>query len=352
MSSHLPSSSAAKHRGLKVVAIGGGTGLATLLRGLKRYVRAPGEAEPGGPFISSLSAVVTVSDDGGSSGKLRKDFNIPPPGDIRNCIVALSQDEALLARLFQFRFPEDSALSGHNFGNLFLAALNQMTGDFGQAVELSSAVLKTKGRIFPATTANVELAALMHDGSVVLGETRINGSEKRIVELSLLPPDVRPLPEALDAIADADLITVGPGSLYTSLICNLLVPGIPEAIAESRALKVFVCNLMSEANESLGLDAVGHLWAVYRHAKRPIFDYVLVNSRPVSPGLAALYAEEGACQVTADTAELQRFGVEPVMGDFLEEEGVARHATDRVAAELMRLAQSTPPRVKVKVNVE
>jgi uncharacterized cofD-like protein len=330
--------SASAAHGLKVVAMGGGTGLSTLLKGLKRYVLVPGEVETQAPVISSLSAVVTVTDDGGSSGKLRTEFNILPPGDIRNCIVALSEDEALLSRLFQFRFAADSALSGHSFGNLFLTALQQMTGDFAQAIELSSAILKTRGTIFPATTANVQLEAIMQDGSCVSGETRIHASEKRIAELRLSPPDVAPMPQTLEAIADADLITIGPGSLFTSLIPNLLVHGIPEAIASSRAVKVFVCNLMTEANESLGLSAAGHIRAIYEHTGRPVFDYALVNSRKVSAALAANYALEGACQIFCDQSEMEALGVVPVIGDFLEEGLVARHASDRVAAELMGIA--------------
>ncbi len=343
--------------GYRVLAMGGGTGLSTLLRGLKRYVALPGQASiPAPQSIASLWAVVTVSDDGGSSGRLRKEFNILPPGDIRNCIVALSREEELLSRLFQYRFPEDSALSGHSFGNLFLTALNAMTGDFAKAVELSSEILATRGTIFPATTANVELEARMHDGSRVRGETKINASEKRIVELMLVPADVPPMPQTLEAIAAADLITIGPGSLFTSLVPNLLVHGIVEAIAASPAIKVFICNLMTEANESLGLTAAGHIRALYKHAGQPIFDFALVNNRPVSPSMTASYALEGASQIVADVGEIEALGVTPVLGDFLEEAGVARHATDRLAAELMRILHARggcrETRAKVAVNAD
>ncbi|MFB3812534.1 MAG: uridine diphosphate-N-acetylglucosamine-binding protein YvcK [Terriglobales bacterium] len=347
---------AAAATGYKVLAMGGGTGLSTLLRGLKQYVTVPGQIAPSGPYIATLSAVVTVSDDGGSSGKLRKEFNILPPGDIRNCIVALSKEEEVLARLFQYRFPEGSALSGHSFGNLFLTALNAMTGDFAKAVELSSEILATRGTIFPATTANVELEACMDDGSRVRGETNINASEKRIVELMLDPPNVRPMPQTLDAIAAADLITIGPGSLFTSLIPNLLVRGIPEAIAASPAVKVFVCNLMTEANESLGLTAAGHIRAIYKHAGRSIFDFALVNNRRVSNSLAAGYALEGASQIVADIDEIEAMGITPIVDDFLEEAGVARHATDRLAAQLMRILHAESAcrqtRAKVAVNAD
>src|SRR5512146_2618561 len=357
---------ASERRGYRVVAIGGGTGLSTLLKGLKRFVPLAGEPITQSPAISQLSAVVTVTDDGGSSGKLRKEFNILPPGDIRNCLVALSGDEALLSRLFQFRFPEQSALSGHNFGNLFLTALTAMTSDFAEAVKLASEILATRGTIFPATTANVQLEARMDDGSHVHGETSINASPRRIVELTLAPADVEPVPQTLDAIADADLITIGPGSLFTSLVPNLLVRGIPEAIAASRAVKIFVCNLMTEANESLGLTAAGHIRALYEHAGRPIFDYALLNHRQASPEMRAQYALEGATQIVIDRKEIEALGVRVVLGEFLDEAGVARHATDRVADDLMRIAveargndfqrlapvRSVPACAKVAANAE
>ncbi|MFB3918156.1 MAG: uridine diphosphate-N-acetylglucosamine-binding protein YvcK [Terriglobales bacterium] len=337
-------------RGIKVVAIGGGTGLSTLLRGLKRYVLAPGARPRLANSIRELSAVVTVTDDGGSSGKLRKEFNMLPPGDIRNCIVALSEDEALLARLFQFRFPGESALSGHSVGNLFLTALTAMTGDFAEAVNLSSAILATRGTIYPATTANVQLEAAMDDGSVVKGETNITASTKRIVELRLVPSDVTPVPQTLEAIASADLITIGPGSLFTSLVPNLLVRGIPEAIMASRAVKVFICNLMTEANESLGLTASGHIRALYKHAGCRFLDYALVNRKPVSDAMKAQYALEGASQIVADVPEIEALGVRPVLGDFLEEAAVARHAHRRVARVLMRMAAGAPSLPQVRLR--
>src|ERR1700738_2170983 len=196
---------------LRVVAIGGGTGLSTLLKGLKGYVTTPALATPGQPTIRELSGVVTVSDDGGSSGRLRKELNMLPPGDVRNCIVALSEDEALLSRLFQHRFVKGSGLEGHSFGNLFLAALTSVTKDFSEAVRLSSEILLTRGHIYPATTSNIELEALMEDGTRVRGETNIPASNGRIRELFLVPPDVGPMPQTLEAIANADLITIGPG---------------------------------------------------------------------------------------------------------------------------------------------
>jgi uncharacterized cofD-like protein len=330
---------------LHVVAIGGGTGLSTLLKGLKNYVTPPAERShrPDEPSISNLSAVVTVSDDGGSSGRLRKELNMLPPGDIRNCIVALSEDEALLSRLFQHRFLKGSGLEGHSFGNLFLAALTSITSDFSEAVRLSSEILLTRGHIYPSTTANIELEALMEDGTRVQGETKITASKGRIKELFLVPPDVEPLPQTLDAIARADLITIGPGSLFTSLIPNLLVRGMPQAIVDSPAVKVYVCNLMTQANESLGLTAADHIRALNRHAQvQRIFDFALVNRTPAEAELKAKYALEGATQIVSDLEAIEGLGVCPVLGDYLDQGMVARHATDRVASDLLQLVAQAP----------
>jgi uncharacterized cofD-like protein len=347
----------ARARELRVVAIGGGTGLSTLLRGLKKYTAAPQSRDarsaaqanrlpissPGSASqISELSAVVTVSDDGGSSGRLRKELNMLPPGDVRNCIVGLSEDEALLSRLFQHRFEKGTGLGGHSFGNLFLAALTSLTGDFSEAVRLSSEILATRGHIFASTTANIELEALMQDGTRVRGETRITASKGHIKELFLVPPNPEPLPQTLDAIARADLITIGPGSLFTSLIPNLLVRGVPEAIRESPAVKAYVCNLMTQANESLGRTAADHIRALNDHARFQIFDYALINRAPLSPDLKAKYALEGASQIVADLEVIEAMGVCPVVGEYLSEDGVARHDTDRVAQDLLQLAAQAP----------
>ena len=336
-------------RPLRVVAIGGGTGLSTLLKGLKHYVlHAPytGESKPAHSVvvIDELTAIVTVTDDGGSSGRLRREFGILPPGDIRNCIVALSEDEALMSRLFRYRFPGESgesALEGHNFGNLFLCALTEVTGDFAEAVRLSSEILATRGHIYPATTANCELEALMDDHTRVRGETKITASKRRIVRLQMIPPDVAPMQQTLDAIANADLITIGPGSLFTSLIPNVLVKGIPQAIARSQALKVYVCNLMTQCNESLGYTASEHIKAIYDHAGERIFDAALLNTAQISDALKAKYALEGASQILVDESDVQALGVKPILGNFLfEENGVARHSYTQVAEELMRLTTS------------
>jgi uncharacterized cofD-like protein len=329
-------------RSLRIVAIGGGTGLSTMLRGLKRYVASPasqdedGAPSPDSPsLIRDLTAVVTVTDDGGSSGRLREDFKMLPPGDVRNCMTALSEDEHLLAKLFRYRF-EQGELEGHSFGNIFLAALSNITGDFAQAVQMSSQILATRGRIFPATNTNVTLAARMDDGSLVRGETNITASKQRIAELMLEPDTADPLPETLEAIANADLITMGPGSLYTSLITNLLVRGIPEALANSKATKVFVCNLMTQANESLDLTASQHIEKITHHAGvTRLFDFALINTGPISPERLAEYEREGQKRIEADLDRVRAMGVVPVTGNFVHEGEKLRHDHDQVTEKLL-----------------
>ena len=324
---------------LRVVAIGGGTGLSTLLRGLRRHVAAPGQGPATSSAIADLAAVVTVTDDGGSSGRLRQDFNILPPGDLRNCMVALSEEEDLLSKLFTHRFKKGKSLKGHNFGNLFVAALTEITGDFAQAVQLASKILATSGRIYPATTANATLVANMDDGTVVRGETKITASKRRIVEMTLDPPHPAPLPETMEAIERADLITVGPGSLYTSLITNLLVDGIPKALSAARGLRVFICNLMTQANESLNLTASEHIERIYEHTRTPIFDYALVNTGQFSPETLARYEAEGASPIIADVERIEGLGVHCITGDFASEDSVVRHRANRVADAVLKLAQ-------------
>ena len=325
---------------MRVVAIGGGTGLSTLLRGLRRHVvAAPGQGEPGMSLIADLAAVVTVTDDGGSSGRLRRDFNMLPPGDLRNCMVALSEQEDLLVQLFAHRFRAAGALKGHNFGNLFVAALTEITGDFGQAIQLASKILSTRGRIYPVTTANATLWARMEDGSTVRGETNITASRLRIAELMIDPPDAAPLPETLDAIARADLISVGPGSLYTSLITNLLVRGMPQALAEARGVRVYVCNLMTQANESLGLTASQHIERIYEHARMPVFDYALINTATFSKETVRRYALEKAAPIEADLERIEKLGVKVIAGNFASEENVVRHNAARVTSALLALGR-------------
>ena len=335
-------------RGLNVVAIGGGTGLSTLLHGLKRHVRVTPATSPSpepppparSPEIENLTAVVTVTDDGGSSGRLRREFNILPPGDIRNCMVAMSEDETLLARLFQYRFSAGEGLEGHNFGNLFLTAMSALTGgDFALAVRHACDILAVRGHIYPSTTSHVQLVATMDDGSRVEGETSITASTKRIVRLEVVPEDAAPLPETLKAIAAADVITIGPGSLFTSLVTNLLVRGVVDAIADSPAIKVYICNLMTQANESLGFSASDHIRALREHAGRKVFDYALLNGATLPPELAAKYALEGATQIPLDEQNVRELGVEPIIGDYLAAGPVARHDGARVAKDLLDLTK-------------
>jgi uncharacterized cofD-like protein len=332
-------------RPIKVVAMGGGTGLSTLLHGLKQHVVLAGENSYDRvlPFISELSAVVTVSDDGGSSGRLRKELNVPPPGDIRNCIAALAEKEALLSRLFQYRFKAGEGLEGHSFGNLFLSAMTDITGDFSEAVKLASAILATRGNIFPATTSNAQLYAIMDDGSVVRGETNITASQRRITELRMAPVNAKPARAALQAIEEADLITIGPGSLFTSLVPNLLVRDLSKAIKNSSATKAYICNLMTQANESLDLTASQHIQAIYKHARHEFFDFALVNETPVSDTMHKKYEEKQQSQIVVDAEGIAALGVKPILGDYLAEELdpneglIARHETHHVAHDLLRL---------------
>ncbi len=317
--------------GLNLVAIGGGTGLSTLLSGLKSMV---GTAEREAAWLESLAAIVAVSDDGGSSGRLRDELNMLPPGDIRNCMVALSEDSNLISRLFRYRFPGDGELGGHSFGNLFLAALTEVTGDFGEAVRLSSEVLKSKGHIFPATITDVRLVAELEDGSFVHGETNITASQQAIKRLRLEPEHCLPLPEALAAIRAADVITVGPGSLYTSLLPPLLVTRVAEAIAAAKAVKIFICNLMTQPGETDGYTAQQHLEVVESYAPNLHFDYVMVNNRAISPAQTARYTAEGARQIgLSEGVEeyIHDHACQLVRTDLLDEGDQVRHNPKKLA---------------------
>ncbi|HTH52289.1 MAG TPA: uridine diphosphate-N-acetylglucosamine-binding protein YvcK [Pyrinomonadaceae bacterium] len=323
--------------GLNFVALGGGNGLSTMLRGLKKYVEA-GETEP--VYIERLSAIVAVTDDGGSSGRLRDELQMLPPGDIRNCMVALSEDSQLLSQLFKYRFRGEGDLGGHSFGNLFLAALTEITGDFAEAVKLSSEILASKGHIYPATVSDVRLAAKLADGSVVKGETNISKVGHDIDQLYLEPSDCDPMPDAIAAIETANVITVGPGSLFTSLVPPLLVNGVADAIALSSAVKIFVCNLMTQPGETDGMTSRRHLEVVREYAPQIDFDYVIVNNAPVSQEQMAKYAEEGAEQIgvhgsiNPETIE----GAEIVYGNLLDEGDKVRHHPDRLAQVLLLCA--------------
>ena len=323
-------------RGFRVVALGGGTGLSTLLRGLKELVvrRSDELASPERP-ISDLAAIVTVTDDGGSSGRLRRENRILPPGDIRNCMVALSKDEALLGRLFQYRFHAGRGLVGHNFGNLFLAALTHVTGDFTEAIRVSSKVLAIRGRIFPSTLSNVHLVAKLENGRTVHGETRITASRSPIKSLRLSPRRVRALPKAIEAIKQADLILLGPGSLYTSILPNILIPEIAAAIARSKAPRVYIANLMTQPGETAGYALADHLRAIQAHVRPRVIDWVIANRQAVSPEVARRYRAQGAEAVAIDLSQLQKLGFRVILDNLLEEHGVIRHQTRRLSRLLL-----------------
>jgi uncharacterized cofD-like protein len=311
----------------RIVSIGGGTGLSTLLRGLKN-----------GP--ADLSCIVTVTDDGGSSGRLREDFGVMPPGDIRNCMIALSEDETLMSKLFRFRFSGKGDLHDHSFGNLFLTAMAGVTQDFAEAVRLTSEVLAIKGVIYPSANSDVTLCADFDDGDSVEGETRITLVRKKIRKISLIPPDAQPLGGALDALAAADIITLGPGSLYTSLIPNMLVDQIADAIHRSPARKIYIQNIMTQPGETTGMSVADHVEALVCHSGgRPLFSRILVNNAIPSPELLARYQADGAALVTIDRERLKSMGLECMEYGLLAEDGVIRHDPDLLAQAVYKVAE-------------
>jgi uncharacterized cofD-like protein len=317
---------------MRVVALGGGTGLSALLRGLKEHLaRRNGDTFSKERPIEDIAAIVTVTDDGGSSGRLRRENRMLPPGDIRNCMVALSKDEALLSRLFQYRFNAGRGLRGHNFGNLFLAALTHVTGDFAEAVRVSSKVLAIRGRIFPSTVSNVNLLATLANGKRVRGETKISRSRSPIQKLELSPRRVKPLDKAIEAIQEADLILMGPGSLFTSVIPNLLIPEIARVISRSKAPRVYVANLMTQPGETTNFSLSEHLRAINEHVGKHVIDYVVANRKPVSPEVARRYHAEGAEQVVVDRDKISRMKVRLILDNLLEEHNVIRHNSPRLA---------------------
>lgn len=343
-----------ENKKLNIVAIGGGTGLSTLLRGLKEFVnqefvgqglldeKLSGNSQTSRFELNPLSAIVAVSDDGGSSGRLRDELNMLPPGDIRNCMVALSEDSNLLSRLFQHRFKGDGELSGHSFGNLFLAALTEVSGgDFVEAVRHASEVLAIKGKIFPATDKDVRLIAEMTDGKIVRGESSITAANSVIKNLWLDPRFCTPLPAAIKAIETADIITLGPGSLFTSLLPPLLVAGVASAIGASRAVKVFICNLMTQPGETNDFNSAEHLTKVKEYAADIDFDFIIVNSRQISAEQTALYAAEGARQIgLGDSLSpvLRGKAVELIRADLLEEGEKVRHNPEKLAQVVLNCA--------------
>jgi uncharacterized cofD-like protein len=347
---------------MRIVAIGGGTGLSTLLQGLKKYTdeRTDGSGELSStdsannstPRVTDLTAVVTVSDDGGSSGRLRRDFQVLPPGDIRNCMVALSEDEALMSRLFQYRFPGGRGLKGHSFGNLFLIALTSVTGDFQEAVKLSGEVLAIRGRIFPSTMSDARLEAEMEDGRIIQGETRISRTRGRISRIRLAPSPCRPLPQTLEAIEQADVITVGPGSLFTSVVPNLLVDEVAPAIARSRAVKIYVANLMTQPGETSGFTAADHLRTIEEHCGHRFFDVVLLNGAPIPLRLQRRYLAQRSQPVMIDLVPLMDMGLRVVTANLVPAERLGdppskaskwvRHDPSRLAKAVIGIASRGP----------
>jgi uncharacterized cofD-like protein len=311
-------------RGPKIVAVGGGTGLSTLLRGLKTY-------------SANITAVVTVADDGGSSGKLRRDFGVLPPGDIRNCIAALADEEKLLTELFQYRFSAGEGLEGHSFGNLFLTAMSDITGDLEQGIAASSKVLAIQGRVLPATLCHVDLWAEMADGRTIRGESRITDADGQIVKIGCIPENPPALPAVIKAIEEADFIIIGPGSLYTSVIPNLLVPEIAKAIDKSKVPCVYICNIMTQPGETTGYQVSDHIKAIDHACGKKLFDAVLVEKNHPSPRSTERYRQENATYVEIDANEIQRLRRQIVPVNVMEEDeqGYLRHNSRKLARALM-----------------
>jgi len=304
-------------RGPRVVAIGGGHGLSTLLHGLKEYT-------------NNITAIVTVADDGGSSGRLRQEFDVLPPGDIRNCLVALANEEDLVGRLFQFRFDEGKDLKGHNFGNLFITAMSRVTGDFEKAVKESSKVLAVRGSVVPSTTDKVTLIAEHTDGTRTIGESNIPKKNSPIKRMYINPSDCTPTKDAIEAVKKADVIVIGPGSLYTSILPNLLINGLSEALLRSKAKKIYVCNVMTQNGETDGYKVSSHVKTIIEHTSRGIIDYVIVNSGNVPDSLLKKYAEEKAYPVELDSDEVRRIGCEIIKTNLINADGFVRHNSNKL----------------------
>ena len=313
------------NKGPAVTVIGGGHGLSVLLRGIKKAT-------------TNVTAIVTVADDGGSSGRLREELGIIPPGDMRNCLVALADTEPLMERLFQYRFDTGNELAGHSFGNLFIAAMNEVTGgDMEKALQESSKVLAVKGRVLPSSTAHIRLDAVMDDGSVVCGESNIPTAKKQIRRVQLFPEHVKPVASALAAIREADAVVLGPGSLYTSIIPNLLIDGVADALRESKAIKIYICNVLTQPGETDGYTASQHVKAIIDHAGPGVIDYVLVNSTELSPQIAATCAEVGAYPVTIDEKALTALGVGFVSADLVIWQDNVHHDPQKLTDNVMKM---------------
>ncbi|MCX5698574.1 MAG: YvcK family protein [Candidatus Omnitrophica bacterium] len=306
-------------RGARIVTVGGGTGLSVLLSGLKNYT-------------SNISAVVTVADNGGSSGRLRQQFDVLPPGDIRNCLVALADAPTLMRDLFQFRFDAHSEFSGHSFGNLFLTVMTRLTGDFEKAIKETSKVLALRGQVIPSTLGNVTLVAYYSDGSMVIGEEQIPLARKPINRVSLTPEEPLATPDALKAIKEAQIIVLGPGSLYTSIIPNLLIKEITQEIAESEAIKVYVCNVMTQPGETDGYSVSDHIKALLKHSHKQILDYCVVNNGEVPSEVLKRYSQDNSTLVFNDRKKIENLGVRVIEEDFIMiQDGVIRHDAEKLA---------------------
>lgn len=305
------------------MVVGGGTGLSVLLRGLKEY-------------SSNITAIVSVGDDGGSSGRIREEFGMVPVGDVRNCIVALSDREELMEQIFDYRFKQGEGLDGHSLGNLLLVAMTHLTGSFHDAVSDINEVLQIRGKVLPVTDVPITLKAILDDDSEIVGESCVSQADRPIMRLTIEPENVQPLSEALEAIREADAIILGPGSLFTSIIPNLLVDGIVEAILQSRAMKFYVCNVMTQAGETDNYSAEDHLRVLLEHGRKGIADYIVVNSRStISEDVLARYADEGAAPVYYNKAELEALKVKVIEANLLNEQQVLRHDSARLAACIM-----------------
>ena len=310
--------------GPAITVVGGGTGLSTLLRGMK-YI------------TGNCTAVVTVGDDGGSSGRLRQELGIIPPGDLRKCLVAMADREPLMERVMQYRFEGDSSLSGHSLGNLFLAAIAETEGGMEEGLNAASQILKVRGHVIPSTLHSIQLAADMTDGSFVLGQAEIAQARKTVQRLRMVPENVPATKSAVEAIKNADILVFGPGSLYTSVICNLLVPDIREAVLQSQAVKIYVCNVMTQPGETDGFGAYEHVKTLMDYAGEPFLDYVIVNSEGISDEQIALYRTKGQEPITPDVEKIEQMGIKVIPAKLVSKSDMVRHDPQKLAQAIMSL---------------
>lgn len=315
-------------RGPQIVVLGGGTGLSVLLRGLKRYT-------------SNITAIVSVADDGGSSGRLRGEYGILPPGDLRNCMVALSSTENVMEKVFNYRFNKGE-LAGHNLGNILITALADITGSFENAIREVSSVLAIQGKVLPSTLENIVLEADLEDGSKVRGETNISQTRQRILRVRMIPENPRPLNEAIQAIREAEAIVLGPGSLFTSVIPNLLVPGIVEAIHRSAALKIYVCNIMTQPGETRGYSANDHLQAILGHSLPDLVQIMLVNDSLIPADQMEKYLREGTEMVYVDKDKILGSSVELISGELYQDRGYIRHDPEKLSRMIIECLYTNP----------